>query len=121
MVVFIFRVSRWFCARFFLDHTSWRGYVWGPLTQLVHWSLQYPDKQFDANGELGETNWGLARKALCKHMESMMMNQWSRHRDICENYHPSLAGDGADACTGTKFYHWGALAGLIGMVEDGHW
>lgn len=26
-----------------------------------------------------------------------------------------------DDCTGTKFYHWGALAGLISLVEAGYW
>jgi hypothetical protein len=27
----------------------------------------------------------------------------------------------ATECSGTLFYHWGALNGLIGMIEDGYW
>ncbi|CAB9497409.1 Trehalase [Seminavis robusta] len=118
---------------FMAGDNYWRGYVWGPLVQLVHWSLQYPERHLahldvkdgnekrTAKGSMEEPNWDLARKALCKQMEAMMMNQWNRHRDICENFHPSLEGDGAKDCTGTKFYHWGALAGLVGLVEDGYW
>lgn len=87
----------------------WRGYVWGPLSQLVYWSLQEHDS----------TSVLVARRALCQQMEVLMLSQWNAHRHICENFHPSLGGN--EDCTGTKFYHWGALNGLIGMMEDGHW
>jgi hypothetical protein len=61
-----------------------------------------------------------ARKALAKQMGSLMMSQWSSHHHICENYNPHKTADttGGD-CSGTRFYHWGALTGLIGLVEDG--
>ena len=41
---------------------------------------------------------------------------------ICENYAPDrkqMAGGAGGDCHGTKYYHWGALTGLIGLIEDG--
>ena len=41
---------------------------------------------------------------------------------ICENYAPDrkqMAGGAGGVCHGTKYYHWGALTGLIGLIEDG--
>ena len=49
-------------------------------------------------------------------MATLMLTQWNRNRYICENFSP--ARDAAE-CTGTKFYHWGALLGLIAMEEQG--
>jgi hypothetical protein len=39
-----------------------------------------------------------------------------------QNYNPHKTADtsGGD-CSGTKFYHWGALTGLIELVEEGYW
>ena len=51
-------------------------------------------------------------------MEALMMSQWEKNRHICENYSPF---QNATECSGTLFYHWGALNGLIGMVEDGYY
>jgi len=87
----------------------WRGFVWGPMAQLTYWSLQNYDHISAVQ---------TARKALCKQMTAMMMNQWNLHRHICENFNPHKDGD---ECTGTKFYHWGGLAGLISLIEEGLW
>mmetsp|Transcript_74654 Transcript_74654/g.175181 ORF Transcript_74654/g.175181 Transcript_74654/m.175181 type:complete len:359 (+) Transcript_74654:123-1199(+) len=85
----------------------WRGYVWGPMAQLTYWSLQ-------EYSHLPEVNVG--RKALCKQMTAMMLNQWRRNRHICENFNPH---QNATDCSGTLFYHWGGLAGMISLVEGG--
>jgi hypothetical protein len=53
----------------------WRGYVWGPMAQLTHWSLQNYD-------HVPAVRKG--RKALVKQMGSLMMSQWNEHRHICE-------------------------------------
>lgn len=90
--------------------------MWGPLAQLVYWGLR--EAASPSNTEQ-QTNFDLARQALCQQMETLLMSQWNSHRHICENYHPSL--NGSDDCSGTPFYHWGALLGLIGMMEDGLW
>ena len=91
----------------------WRGYIWGPMAQLTHWSLQSYDHVPAVR---------VGRKALVKQMGALMMSQWDLHRHICENYNPHKSADtsGGD-CSGTKFYHWGALTGLTELVEEGFW
>jgi len=87
----------------------WRGYVWGPTAQLTFWGLQNYD-------HLPQIR--VARKALCVQMAAMMMNQWNINRHICENFSPHKV---SSDCTGSKFYHWGALAGLLSIEEEGLW
>ena len=85
----------------------WRGYVWGPMAQVAYFSLrEYDHLEIVRNG----------RKALCSQMKKLMLSQWHSNRHICENYNPHR--NGTD-CTGTKFYHWGALTGLISLLEEG--
>jgi len=85
----------------------WRGYVWGPMAQLTYWSLQYYD-------HIPAVRAG--RKALCKQLTALMLSQWRSNRHICENFSPHK---NASDCSGTKFYHWGALTGLITLIEEG--
>jgi len=91
----------------------WRGLVWGPMAQLTYWSLQeYDHIPLVRSG----------RKALCKQMTAMMLNQWRAHRHICENFSPNRNSESPKShgdCSGTKFYHWGALNGMITMIEEG--
>jgi len=91
----------------------WRGYVWGPMVQLTYWSLQNYDHVPAVRA---------GRKALVKQMGALMMSQWDQNRHICENYNPHKTADtsGGD-CSGTKFYHWGALTGLTELMEEGFW
>ena len=119
----------------------WRGYVWGPMAQIVYWSLQergatprIPPRADDGSPVADEAdfrqqrritpleppsplNVTRARKALCSQMEALMLSQWEKNRHICENYSPFR---NATECTGTRFYHWGALNGLIGLIEAGY-
>ena len=83
----------------------WRGYVWGPMAQLVHWSLE----AYDHVPKVRE-----ARLALSAQMSAMMMDQWERGRRVCENFSPYKQR--APACTGDPFYTWGALAGVISFL-----
>jgi hypothetical protein len=134
----------------------WRGRVWGPMAQIVYWSLHEKDRRsnqklssssssspsspsvllHDNSHQLADTNFirrqrktsssskafssntTKARKSLCSQMEALMMSQWKRNRHICENYSPYK---NATECRGTLFYHWGALNGMIGMIEDGYY
>ena len=91
----------------------WRGYVWGPMAQLTYWSLQAYDHVPAVRA---------GRKALCKQMTALLLSQWRQHRHICENFSPHRTADdhGGD-CSGTKFYHWGALTGMITLVEEGYY
>lgn len=64
-------------------------------------------------------------------MTQLMLWQWYKHRHICENYSPRRAADDTQAadhrthapgdCSGTRFYHWGALGGMISMIEAGRY
>ena len=90
----------------------WRGFTWGPMAMLTYWSLQnYAYLQPVQR----------AKKALSIQMENMMVKQWVDNRFICENYDPRKEFGGQCGGTATPFYHWGALTGFIGLVEDGHW
>ena len=81
------------------------------MSQLTYWSLSDPTY---ADVQAVTT----ARKAMCKQLTAMMMNQWHRNRHICENYNPHHdAGD----CSGDRFYHWGGLTGLISLIEEGYY
>ena len=88
----------------------WRGYVWGPMAQLTFWGMQNYDTELVT----------LGRKSLCKQMEALFLSQWNEHRHVCENYNPHKTADTSKGdCSGTYFYHWGALTALIGLMEDG--
>eukprot|EP00047_Mylnosiga_fluctuans_P010910 m.18530 g.18530 ORF g.18530 m.18530 type:complete len:888 (+) comp3351_c0_seq1:1594-4257(+) len=83
----------------------WRGYVWGPMAQLTYWSLlQYSHLPVVQK----------AITALASQMNQLMLSQWNMNRHICENFSPHrVAAD----CTGTHFYHWGALTGFLSIEE----
>jgi len=46
----------------------WRGYVWGPMAQLVYFSL----REYDHVDIVRKS-----RKALCSQMKSLMLSQWN--------------------------------------------
>ena len=91
----------------FLSQNYWRGLTWGPMTQLVWWSLdEYVEKSdIVKNGQA----------ALQKQTNAMMLKIWYLKRHICENYSPS---NHANDCTGDHFYHWGGLAGFLSLIHD---
>ena len=96
----------------------WRGFTWGPMALLTYWSLAAYDDVPAVRAARGE---------LAAQMGAMVVNMWRLHGHICENYLPHKNGTEVDGtvwpneCTGTTFYHWGALAAYIGLVEAGHW
>jgi len=86
----------------------WRGYQWGPMAQFVYWGLQRY-----AHIPIVEA----ARAAMVEQLRLLMLSQWRIHRHICENYDPRR---NATECSGTQFYHWGALNGLLSLIDAGH-
>ena len=85
----------------------WRGFVWGPMAQITFWSLQsYSHVPAVA----------VAKAALAKQHSAMFLEQWRLNRNVCENFSPK---QGAEECTGTHFYSWGALTGLLAIQERG--
>jgi hypothetical protein len=49
-------------------------------------------------------------------MGATFIEQFRLNRHVCENFDPRKS---ATECTGSRFYHWGALAGLIGIIDAG--
>ena len=87
----------------------WRGHAWAPLAQLVFWGLQHPKY-----AEIASVR--AARESLAAQYASMWMETaWRPHHQVCENY----CVDESGGCCGDTFYHWGALAGYMAIVEAG--
>ena len=72
---------------------------------------------------------GAAAAALAGQKNAQMLDMWQRVRNICENYSPynpaSSLPPGVNGgtnltnarCTGWGFYAWGALNGVIALLE----
>ena len=58
------------------------------------------------------------RLDLVEKSETLLMKEWREHRHVHENYN-SITGEGCDSRSSDKFYHWGALLGVIHMAENG--
>lgn len=82
----------------------WRGYVWGPMAVLTYLGLS----RYDTPGSVA------ARSALVTQMRETGLHMWREHRHICENFSPHR---NATDCTGSWFYHWGALTLFLSVLE----
>ena len=94
----------------------WRGYIWGPMMQLVYWGLAHPRY---ANVSAVTQ----ARTTLAAQSGEMFAGVWRQSRHVCENYSPRRRAAGGNAttskCTGDTMYHWGGLAGFVEILEAG--
>ncbi len=91
----------------FEDQKYWRGRVWGPMNMIVYWGLRNYDLP-------------AARKKLADSSAHLLLKEWREHRHVHENYN-SITGEGCDARSSNRFYHWGGLLGLIPLMEAGHY
>ena len=89
----------------FRDQDYWRGRIWGPMNYLVYLGL--------LNYDQPEARRQLAEKSL-----ALFNHEWIGQGHIHENYN-ALTGSGDDVGSSDRFYHWGALLGLIGYLENG--
>jgi neutral trehalase len=87
------------------DQEYWRGRVWGPMNFLVYLGLR--------NYDLSRTRADLAERS-----HKLLMKSWQSDRAIFENYN-SITGVGNDVRSSDAYYHWGALLGVIGLMEQG--
>jgi hypothetical protein len=90
----------------FQDQNYWRGRIWGPMNFLVYLGMR--------NYDLGP-----ARKDLAERSYKLLMKSWQSDRAIYENYN-SITGEGNDVTSSDAYYHWGALLGVIGLMEQGY-
>lgn len=88
------------------DQEYWRGRIWAPMNFLVYLGLR--------NYDLPE-----ARKDLVRKSKDLLLKEWKEHGHIHENYN-SDTGEGCDKRTSDRYYHWGALLGLISLIEEGY-
>ncbi len=91
----------------FEDQRYWRGRVWGPMNQIVYWGLL-------------EYNLPEARKRLADASAHLFLKEWREHKHVHENYN-SITGEGCDARSSNRFYHWGALLALIALDQAGYY
>ena len=90
----------------FKDNTYWRGRIWAPMNFLVYLGI----RNYDLPG---------ARKDFVEKSANLLLQSWTGENHVYENYN-SETGQGDDAGMSDKFYHWGALLGFIGLMEEGH-
>jgi putative isomerase len=89
----------------FEDQDYWRGRVWGPMNFLVYLGLR--------NYDLPE-----ARADLVRRSNALLLRSWRSDGAIYENYN-AITGAGNDVTSSDAFYHWGALLGVLSLVEEG--
>ena len=58
------------------------------------------------------------RKDLADKSEKLLLKEWLEHRHVHENYN-AVTGEGCDSDNSDRFYHWGALLGVVAMAEKG--
>ena len=88
------------------DQDYWRGRIWGPMNFLVYLGMR--------NYDLGP-----ARTDLAERSRKLLMKSWQSDRSVYENYN-SITGAGNDVRSSDAYYHWGALLGVIGLMEKGY-
>jgi hypothetical protein len=57
-----------------------------------------------------------ARKELAEKSLNLFLKEWKKNGHVHENYNATL-GVGDDVMSSDRFYHWGALLGLIAYME----
>jgi neutral trehalase len=91
----------------FKDQDYWRGRIWGPMNYLVWLGMD----KYQIPGVSAERR-QLAQKSL-----ALFLKEWHANGHVHENYN-GTTGEGDDVTSSDRFYHWGALLGLIGLQEE---
>ena len=87
------------------DQDYWRGRIWAPMNYLVYLAMR--------KRGLSE-----ACRDLSANSASLFLQEWRAHGHVHENYDGDT-GWGCGVRNSDKFYHWGALLALIGLIEGG--
>jgi putative isomerase len=90
----------------FKDQTYWRGRIWAPMNFLVYEGLLNYDTPLAV-----ETRRQLANRSM-----QLFMHEWRDKGHVHENY-SAVTEDSDTVQDSDRFYHWGALLGLIQYLE----
>jgi len=88
------------------DQYYWRGRIWAPTNFLAYLGLR--------NYCLPEATSQLAARSV-----RLLLKEWRERGHIHENYNAD-SGEGCDSKNSDAFYHWGALFGLMALIDAGH-
>jgi putative isomerase len=87
------------------NNDYWRGSIWGPMNFLVYLGL----KKYDAK----------AATELADRSYTMFLDAWKANNKVLENINSEFgASDFNNQKTADPLYHWGALMGLMKMMES---
>ncbi len=89
----------------FGDQTYWRGRIWGPMNFLLYLGFR-------------KYNLSEARTDLAERSYRLFMKAWKSEGAIYENYN-CVTGRGNDVLNSDGFHHWGALLGVLSLLEQG--
>ena len=90
----------------FKDQDYWRGRIWGPMNYLVYLGLRDYETPTAVQ----------ARQQLAQKSLALFLIEWNAKGHVHENY--SAVSDDSDTVhSSDRFYHWGALMGLMGYEE----
>jgi putative isomerase len=90
----------------FKDQEYWRGRIWAPMNWLVYLGLRNYDTPTATQ----------ARKELAEKSLQLFLHEWNEKGHVHENY--SAVSDDSDGVKSSdRFYHWGALMGLMEYEE----
>jgi len=90
----------------FKDQDYWRGRIWGPMNYLVYEGL--------CNYDTPSAK--IARQQLAQKSMALFKNEWTQKGHVHENY-SAISDDSDNVPSSDRFYHWGALLGLIEYEE----
>jgi glycogen debranching enzyme len=82
----------------------WRGSIWAPMNFLVYMGF----RNYELPG---------ARKVLALKSRELLLKEWQDKGFVRENYHAETGTD--PGARSNPFYHWGALLGMIDLMENG--
>ena len=87
------------------EQNYWRGRIWAPMNLLAYLGL----RNYDLPG---------ARADMASKSAELLLKEWRTRGHVHENYNADT-GEGCDIASSDRFYHWGALLGLIACMEAG--
>jgi putative isomerase len=90
----------------FQDQEYWRGRIWGPMIYLVYQGLLNYDTPIAIQ----------ARRELAGKSAALFRKEWEGKGHVHENY-SAISDDSDTSRSSDRFYHWGALLGLIEYEE----